>query len=338
MFKVQMLRALVNERLSSAVEEIFVVLERTIADYEDELCRTKEENHRQRQLLDALCKAHADAPSAAAPPPLHVEEDAGERPDDPEEVDLGELAVTRVIVKSEDEGECEEKAASDGAVDAQRREQTQGGNSKRRARGRAAASALGGESVPRGERLPRAEEEKQFSCSACDMTFKFHSTFLGHMKRHSGDKSYTCTVCNAAFRFQSTFVNHVRTHTGEKPFACQMCNATFGAHSSLLRHVRSHTGEKRFTCSFCEKKFPRKSSLVEHVRIHTGEKPLSCSVCDMTFRFHSKLVKHMRTHKGDKALTCHACGQNFISKLRLDKHACARGESSGARTDFTPQI
>ncbi|XP_061526213.1 uncharacterized protein LOC133399102 isoform X2 [Phycodurus eques] len=56
MCKVQMLRALLNQRLSAAVDEIFVVFQRTIAEYEEELCRTKAENERQRQILDAVFK------------------------------------------------------------------------------------------------------------------------------------------------------------------------------------------------------------------------------------------------------------------------------------------
>ncbi|XP_068589507.1 zinc finger protein 3 homolog [Cebidichthys violaceus] len=54
MSKVQMLRCLVNQRLTAAAEEIFGVFERTIAEYEEELCRSKEENERQRKLLDAV--------------------------------------------------------------------------------------------------------------------------------------------------------------------------------------------------------------------------------------------------------------------------------------------
>ncbi|XP_076023694.1 uncharacterized protein LOC143013875 isoform X2 [Genypterus blacodes] len=54
MSKVQMLRAFVSQRLSSAVEEIFVLFERTITEYEDEVSRSKEENERQRKLLEAV--------------------------------------------------------------------------------------------------------------------------------------------------------------------------------------------------------------------------------------------------------------------------------------------
>lgn len=50
--KVELLRSLVEQRLTAAAEEIFGLFERTIAEYEEELCRTKEENQRQRLILD----------------------------------------------------------------------------------------------------------------------------------------------------------------------------------------------------------------------------------------------------------------------------------------------
>ncbi|XP_030002770.1 oocyte zinc finger protein XlCOF22-like isoform X3 [Sphaeramia orbicularis] len=52
--RVQILRSLVEQRLSAAAEEIFGLFERTIAEYEEELCRTKEENQRQSQILDTV--------------------------------------------------------------------------------------------------------------------------------------------------------------------------------------------------------------------------------------------------------------------------------------------
>uniref|UniRef100_A0A672ZDD4 PiggyBac transposable element-derived protein domain-containing protein n=2 Tax=Sphaeramia orbicularis TaxID=375764 RepID=A0A672ZDD4_9TELE len=52
--KVQILRSLVEQRLTAAAEEIFGLFERTIAEYEEELCRTKEENQRREQLKAVL--------------------------------------------------------------------------------------------------------------------------------------------------------------------------------------------------------------------------------------------------------------------------------------------
>ncbi|KAM6975009.1 uncharacterized protein LKV04_016479 [Tautogolabrus adspersus] len=54
MSKVQMLRALVNQRLSLAAAEIFELVETTIAEYEEQLCRSREESERQQRLLDAV--------------------------------------------------------------------------------------------------------------------------------------------------------------------------------------------------------------------------------------------------------------------------------------------
>ncbi|KAM6938654.1 uncharacterized protein PEZ65_004908 [Lycodopsis pacificus] len=54
MSKVQMLRSLVNQRLTAAAEEIFGLFERTIAEYEEELCRSKEANERQQRQLRAV--------------------------------------------------------------------------------------------------------------------------------------------------------------------------------------------------------------------------------------------------------------------------------------------
>ena len=47
MSKVQTLRVFMKQRLTAAAEEIFELFERTIAEYEEELCR-------QRKLLDAV--------------------------------------------------------------------------------------------------------------------------------------------------------------------------------------------------------------------------------------------------------------------------------------------
>lgn len=47
MSKVQKLRAFVSQRLTAAAEEIFVLFERAIAEYEEEVCR-------KHKLLDAV--------------------------------------------------------------------------------------------------------------------------------------------------------------------------------------------------------------------------------------------------------------------------------------------
>ncbi len=45
-----------EQRLAAAAEEIFGLFERTMAEYEEELSRSKEGNDRGRTLLDAVFK------------------------------------------------------------------------------------------------------------------------------------------------------------------------------------------------------------------------------------------------------------------------------------------
>ncbi|XP_072772648.1 uncharacterized protein [Nerophis lumbriciformis] len=115
MSTLHMLRALVDQRLTAAVEEIFVVLERTIAEYEAELSRTKEENNR---LLDAVFKKHQvvlHRTDVQQPPhmkekeedPHMKEEEEGECVVGQEEDDVSKFPLTVVSVKTE---EHEDKA------------------------------------------------------------------------------------------------------------------------------------------------------------------------------------------------------------------------------------
>ncbi|XP_030002743.1 zinc finger protein 502-like [Sphaeramia orbicularis] len=137
---VQILRSLVEQRLTAAAEEIFGLFERTIAEYEEELCRTKEENLRQRQILDCVwtqkdlihkteCAADVrqlllvkeEVPSQQQEQNPSLEEDQ-ENPEDPElpdikeeqeelwsnqEADITKFPSTPVAVKSEDDEEAQ---------------------------------------------------------------------------------------------------------------------------------------------------------------------------------------------------------------------------------------
>uniref|UniRef100_A0A8C9YQ16 C2H2-type domain-containing protein n=1 Tax=Sander lucioperca TaxID=283035 RepID=A0A8C9YQ16_SANLU len=139
MCKVQMLRALVEQRLTAAAEEIFGLFERTIAEYEEELCRSKEEKERQRELLDAVFNPQlrfhrADVQQLSVvkeevppeqqewsssvdqqepEPPPHIKEEQeelwssqeGEQLQGLEEADITKFPFTPVPVKSEDDEE-----------------------------------------------------------------------------------------------------------------------------------------------------------------------------------------------------------------------------------------
>lgn len=56
MSSIQLLRVLVNERLSAAAEEIFEAVKKTIAGYEEEILLSKREIRRQRRMLQTVIK------------------------------------------------------------------------------------------------------------------------------------------------------------------------------------------------------------------------------------------------------------------------------------------
>ncbi|KAM8841329.1 uncharacterized protein AB9W97_001692 isoform 2-T2 [Spinachia spinachia] len=64
MSRVQDLKAFVSERLHAAASEIFGVVEKTISDYEEKCARLKEENDRNRSLLDVILKTRSQRKEA----------------------------------------------------------------------------------------------------------------------------------------------------------------------------------------------------------------------------------------------------------------------------------
>ncbi|XP_061749223.1 zinc finger protein OZF-like isoform X2 [Nerophis ophidion] len=335
MCKVQSLRTLVNDRLNAVVEEIFVVLERTIAEYEEELSRTKDENERQRQLLDAVFKPQLvlskgvreeelppeqqEGSSRAEhekPQMLHIKEE--EQVWAQEEADISRFPVTCVNVKSEDEaqrpllhhslGEAKRRSEPDGFL--------------------APLSDCDDTSLQSPDTDNGACQadmtchalNKQYTCSHCDKTFNSKSHLKKHRQCHAVNKHVKCPQCDKTFVSKSTLKTHMRCHTGEKPFSCSFCSKKFSQKGNLLKHTRTHTGERPFSCSSCTKSFCDRSALAQHHKTHTGEKPFACSVCGQQFSMKANMMTHTRTHTGEKPFACSVCGLRVAQKIHLTIH------------------
>ncbi|XP_077395979.1 uncharacterized protein LOC144032151 [Festucalex cinctus] len=303
MCKVEMLRALLNQRLRAAVEEVIGVFARTLAEYEEELCRTKEENEHQRQLLAAVFKPqvvlHGEESSSKDYLPAEQQEwiskVGSQEPEHPrikeEEDDIIQLPLTGVPLKVDDEAE---------EVDGEHCGQLQ------------AESLLAPLSDTEDTTLhsPDTDEEehsrgdvtghtdkKHLKCSQCDKAFHYSSVLMQHMRSHTGEKPFVCSVCGKRFPYKGSLTVHTRTHTGEKPHSCSTCNKSFTDRTALIKHMRTHTGEKPFRCSVCGKRYTQNESLKTHSRTHTDEKPFSCLVCHKSFGSHSSYARHKKTHE-----------------------------------------
>ncbi|XP_029920177.1 zinc finger protein 260-like [Myripristis murdjan] len=163
-------------------------------------------------------------------------------------------------------------------------------------------------------------EEKPFSCSVCRRTFAKKQYLVKHMIVHTGEKPFSCSVCGKTFAKKQYMTTHVRVHTGEKPFSCSVCGKSFVHKKDLQIHVRIHTGEKPFKCHFCDEGFHEKGALQKHVRIHTGEKRFTCSVCAKAFADRKYMIQHLKVHSGEKPFCCTFCGKSFVHNKDLKIH------------------
>ncbi|XP_054620132.1 zinc finger protein OZF-like [Dunckerocampus dactyliophorus] len=322
MCKVQKLRELLNERLAAAVEEIRGLFERTVAVFEEELHRTKDEVERQRQLLDAsfrpqvwIEKADVQHWSSRVEQeePLHVIEKeechVKSEEDDEEQAEWSQLY--------HGEEETSRHAAGDhhgGArIHPSQRLQPHGDTT-------AADTHQSDTNHPKSAILH--PDEALFVCRECGKTFSQRSSLQRHAGHHAGDKPFSCVFCSQTFRQRSLLERHTRAHTGEKPFSCSLCDSTFSRRNGLEDHMRIHTGEKPFSCSLCHSRFTKRYTLVLHMRTHTGEKPFSCRMCGKAFSQQGVMRTHMRTHTGEKPFSCSACERRFARKYQLERHHC----------------
>nr|XP_057928186.1 gastrula zinc finger protein XlCGF57.1-like [Doryrhamphus excisus] len=311
MCKVQMLRVLMEQRLNAAVEDIFGLIERTIAEYEEELCRTKEEKERQREQLNAvlnnngglhradiqqvLVEREEEVPSKQQewsssvgqeelePGPPHIKEEE-EQLQGLEEHGIATFPLTGVLVKSEGDEEAQSSELH----------HSQGEEN------------IGAE--PLTPYMTTEDDGEHCGGPQADSNFAPLSDMNDKMSHFSEtDDEYS--------------KDDMRQHADRKHFNCSQCERTFNRKESLKRHMVTHTGERPFTCSVCARSFSLRQYLERHTMIHKGETPFSCSVCPKRFRDKFKLIVHVRKHAGEKQLSSSSSTQHMTTES--DGEHCA---------------
>ncbi|XP_034022961.1 zinc finger protein 3 homolog [Thalassophryne amazonica] len=330
MAKVQMLRALINQRLTAAAEEIFGLFEKAMLEYGEELCRATMLTDRQRPLQDTfrhkVCLNTTDmqqilvsredvppeqqqwSPSLDQEQPLlpHIKEEQEElciSPNGQQHQKLEEsdamFTFTPLSVKWESEeypGYSEplpnqtQSRETSSSVE-QTKRATDGGS------GPATNSQTLGDVVSDSAEFQTDIDDNDWRSSN---TLRSNDVIIPDMTYRAGDKPFSCSQCAKRFAYKEYLKRHMKCHMGEKPFSCYICGQGFTQNGSLKCHMRGHTGERPFSCSVCMKRFGRSGTLRRHMKTHTGEKPFCCSVCGYCFTLKAHLTRHMAIHTRKK--------------------------------------
>ncbi|MEQ2157432.1 hypothetical protein GOODEAATRI_001822, partial [Goodea atripinnis] len=341
---IQLLRVLVNERLSAAADEIFEVVRKTISGYEEELLLSKQELYRQRRMLQGVAESRASQ-------------------DEPQLT----LCVWDEDFSS-DHQQKEERQEPDWSSDSNRDPSSPCGRSQAERRQELEESSIIKVNItppyvrnvisPTGfsEAVVKEEEEDPLpststqqdvadgdstSCSEADSEEEWRANSKSHSQSSSKKKKtkkakkkvprppvapklnptkknksqICCKVCGRAFLLTVSLVNHMEAHSKD---ICGVCGEHFNSEESFDAHLKTHV--KAESCSVCGKCFTSCSGLEIHMRIHTGEKPFVCSECGKCFTTRANMVRHVRIHTGERPYTCTVCSRSFNDYTTLKRH------------------
>ncbi|XP_028440252.1 zinc finger protein 260-like [Perca flavescens] len=335
---VQMLRAFVNQRLTAAAEEICELFVRTIAEYEEELCRSKE-NHRQLKLLDAadcnpkvrlhradiqqLSMVEEDVPleqqewsssldQEDPDPPPHIKEELwtsqeGEQLQGLEEPDIL-FMFTSVPVKSEEDDE--------GKAQSSQLHESQTEENRESERTEADGEDWGGPEPARN-----SDPDSPLQPATHDKT----SDSSEPETDDSGDWEETREPQSGLNSLQNNEEpgSDVECNTGNTSVSSSGCAGRFGHEEHLQKPTGVQKKRKTYCCSVCGKGYTRIKSLRIHLRFHSEGNGFPCSVCKAIFKKPSSLTIHMRIHTGEKPFSCSVCGKRYAQKGNLRQHLIA---------------
>ncbi|XP_038583842.1 zinc finger protein OZF-like [Micropterus salmoides] len=356
MSKVQTLRAFVQQRLSAAAEEIFELFERTIAEYEEELCG-------QRKLLDAVFKPEVRLHRAGIqlllvnkeevpteqqkwctslnqedpPEPPNTKEEwrpSLDQKDPPEPPHIKEEWSPNLDqeyppqpshIKEGWRPSLDQEDPPEPSHFKEEQEELWTSLKEEPLQGLEEADIMKFTFTPVLVKSEEDnEEEPQPSQLHQLLTEQIETEIDGQLATddivsHSEpetDDEWEETGEHESNSLQYNEVSDVECITGKTSSSFSECATGFGNKEHLQEHSGGQQVKKPFSCSFCKKSFQWRADMVMHMRIHTGEKPFSCSVCGKRFAQNSNLTTHLGVHTGEKPFSCSVC-KNLFSEEEI---------------------
>ncbi|XP_071758986.2 uncharacterized protein LOC139914545 [Centroberyx gerrardi] len=341
MAKMQLMRALVSQRLNAAAEEIFGVVQRTIAEYEEEACRSKQEIERQRKLLDAVLKpeiklhrtGHQQPPAkqqqeqdwslsldydSLEPQPIGNELWANQGGDD-----ILKFIFTPTGIKSEcDQGQTKSahhsptqsavnpKEDSLPSTSTEQRTELQGGENFE-------VTEASGDFQPLSTDGSAAQSEGWNSSDDDDDDDDDGGGGGGGDDWERSESPQSALKAKSAKMQSSSAKVRKPKKSYAVPHGCKVCGKSFMYITALKNHVQKHTKDTDF-CGLCGEHFEAGENLRLHLQTHVAAK--ACELCGKRFGSHADMIKHLRIHTGEKPYLCSICGKGFHLNGNLNKH------------------
>ncbi|KAE8283145.1 hypothetical protein D5F01_LYC18546 [Larimichthys crocea] len=339
------LRSFVHQRLYTAAEEILGEVEKTItlALYEAEVSRSKEEVESLRHQLDLLRKKPAEEPSLTCSTVEHGGERDAPGPSTPEETNfnlstevpgpsqtctdvennnwtycLGETDFKMSEIKEEQDSQTQEIICPSPEIVKSEQDQPE----------THASYEMQPVSSAQSEDDDGDEELKESKGEQTEMMQQKGKILQGQSgsvdkkpydkcsAKHEKGRSF-CHLCGKGFQYIGSLMKHIKTH--ENKIDCTVCGMTHQSTEELITHLKGRHN-KTYFCDVCGKTFANNRCLRLHERIHTGVREFMCQECDKTFYRREHLIVHVRTHSGEKPYHCDICGKAFSQSQNLTIH------------------
>ncbi|KAM9361654.1 uncharacterized protein ABDE67_022711 [Symphorus nematophorus] len=318
MTKLELLNVFLNDRLTAAAEEIFRAVKDTVAEYQSEILRSKEENERLKRLLNVAVQR-----LLLHPEPASVQPQEDSPPCESESEWRGSVELLPQIKEEPKlrniQTDCSQEARDSEEGNCSHVEPLQRPHPPP---AQTVSSRQSASPPPLASQEIKAESERRDS-SKQQLANSLPSSMTVYPPCRAAQSGAVCA---------STAKSHRTQKPEQQVKGLLRSNGKQSAHILQIKNVRSlklppprssHPGQsiqRMHSCKECGKGFSFACQLEVHMRWHTKEKPYSCAVCRKSFTTTSMLKRHHRIHTGEKPFRCHVCGKCFNQSAHLNTH------------------
>ncbi|XP_059204333.1 zinc finger protein 391-like [Centropristis striata] len=349
------LRSFVHQRLFSAAEEILGEVQKTVtlALYQAEVSRSKEELERLRHQLDLLRNKPAEEPSltgstvgnGSSPP------GASQTSTEPERMNWNHCMVQTDFKRSEIKEEPEEPGedaltepshliltmtAEPSVEGGDQNDAPSLGENPESSTPEESNMSLAAELPGReGAELRDVNQTQQQDHSDAQISYDMQPLSSDFSADESENNDCSEELVNSNGKQTKAMNRKRKTQSGtknEKQHAalaydnaaaksergslssCHVCGKGFHYRGSLIKHIKTH--EETVDCAICGKKYQSKQKLDVHLKSHRN----TTCFCGKPFSSVRCLRLHEKVHAGEKDFTCHECGKTFTQNAQLIVH------------------